>query len=379
MNKVLPSLAIILAFLLFLSFRSTEFKIGDDIPVDSLRTIYSKSPNQWPKPTVDSGVNYKELGLLPPSPLDLKDESIKKIVNLGKILFFDPRLSSSDQISCSSCHVPDLNWADGREVSIGHDHAVNTRNAPSLENVWFYKRLFWDGRAESLEDQAHGPLTSSIEMHQDMKVLPKKLKKIKGYSALFTAAFGDDKINTERIFKSLADYQRTIVSRKSDFDRFLEGDKNSLTDQQLVGLHLFRTKARCVNCHNGPLFTDNDFHNVGLTYYGRKYEDLGLYNVTKKPEDVGKFKTPGLRNVMRTGPWFHNGLFGDMDGIMNMYNVGMPVQRVKPEQEKDPLLPKNDKLLRGLRLSKGEREAVIAFLNAITTAPWKDRPPVLPK
>ena len=297
---------------------------------------------------------------------------------MGKILFFDPRLSSSDQISCSSCHVPDLNWADGREVSIGHDHAVNTRNAPSLENVWFYKRLFWDGRAESLEDQAHGPLTSSIEMHQDMKVLPKKLKKIKGYRELFTAAFGDDKINTERIFKSLADYQRTIVSRKSDFDRFLEGDKNSLTDQQLVGLHLFRTKARCVNCHNGPLFTDNDFHNVGLTYYGRKYEDLGLYNVTKKPEDVGKFKTPGLRNVMRTGPWFHNGLFGDMDGIMNMYNVGMPVQRVKPEQEKDPLLPKNDKLLRGLRLSKGERDAVIAFLNAITTAPWKDRPPVLP-
>jgi cytochrome c peroxidase len=134
-----------------------------------------------------------------------------------------------------------------------------------------------------------------------------------------------------------------------------------------------------MNCHYGPLFTDNDFHNVGLTYYGRKYEDLGRYNVTKKPEDVGKFKTPGLRNVMRTAPWFHNGLFSDMEGVLNMYNVGMPVQRVRPEQVNDPLLPKNDKLLRGLRLSKDERAALIAFLESISTIPWKVRQPELPQ
>jgi cytochrome c peroxidase len=379
MNKVLSGLGVLFAILLFLSFRSIEFKKGDDLTADSLRKIYSKPTSEWPKPNVDKGVNYQELGVLPPSPLDSKNDSIKKIVDLGRLLFFDPRLSESNQISCSNCHAPDLNWSDGKEVSIGHDHATNTRNAPSLENVWFYKRLFWDGRAESLEKQAEGPLSSNIEMHQDMKLLPKKLKKIKGYQPYFTAAFGDNKITNERVFKSLADFQRTIVSRKSDFDYFLEGNKNRLTDQQLVGLHLFRTKARCINCHNGPLFSDNEFHNVGLTYYGRKYEDLGLYNVTKNPEDVGKFKTPSLRNVMRTGPWFHNGLFGDMDGIMNMYNAGMPVQRVKPEQEKDPLLPKNDKLLRGLMLSKAEKDAVVAFLQSITTLPWKDRQPILPK
>jgi len=379
MKKVLFGLSLTGAILLFISFRTSTFIQGDEIPVDSLRIIYSRPPSQWPAPTVDKGVNFTELGVLPASPINLKNDTVKKIVSLGKLLFFDPRLSASNQISCSSCHIPDLNWADGREVSVGHDHAVNTRNAPSLENVWAVKRLFWDGRAESLEDQAQSPLTSSIEMHQEMKVLPKKLKKIKGYRTLFTDAFGNDKITITQIFKSLADYQRTIVSRKADFDRFLEGNKNALTDQQLVGLHLFRTKARCVNCHNGPLFTDNDFHNVGLTYYGRKYEDLGLYNVTKKAEDVGKFKTPSLRNVMRTGPWFHNGLFGDMDGIMNMYNVGMPVQKVRPEQVNDPLLPKNDKLLRGLRLSKGERNAVISFLHAISTAPWKDQAPVLPQ
>ncbi|MES2652359.1 MAG: cytochrome c peroxidase [Bacteroidota bacterium] len=379
MNKVLPGLGILFALLLFFSFKSINLSFNSDIPVDSLRKLYSKPTDQWPKPTVDKGVAFQELGILPPSPIDLTNDSIKKIVELGRLLFFDPRLSASNQISCSSCHSPDLNWSDGKEVSIGHDHASNTRNAPSLENVWFYKRLFWDGRAESLEQQAESPLTSKIEMHQDVKLLPKKLKNIKGYQSYFKAAFGDSKITNERVFKSLADFQRTIVSRKTDFDRFLEGNKNSLTDQQLVGLHLFRTKARCINCHNGPLFTDNEFHNVGLTYYGRKYEDLGLYNVTKKSEDVGKFKTPGLRNVMRTGPWFHNGLFGDMDGIMNMYNVGMPVQKVRPEQENDPLLPKNDKLLRGLMLSKAEKDAVVAFLQSITTLPWKDRQPVLPK
>ncbi|TDQ11626.1 cytochrome-c peroxidase [Pedobacter metabolipauper] len=379
MKKAIALTIFTIGILSFISFRSFQYEEGDELTIDSLRKVYAQSPEKWPKPNVDKGVNYTELGILPPSPVDLKTTQAKEMVQLGKILFFDPRLSESNQISCSSCHAPDLHWADGKQFSVGHDHAENTRNAPSLENIWFMKNLFWDGRSKTLEDQAQNPLVSTIEMHQDMKALPKKLKKIKGYQPLFSAAFGDDKINNERILKSLAIFQRTIVSRKSDFDRYLEGNKKILTDQQILGLHLFRTKARCVNCHNGPLFTDNEFHNVGLTYYGRKYEDLGLYNITKKPEDVGKFRTPGLRNVMRTAPWFHNGIFGDMDGIMNMYNVGMPNQKRKPEQENDPLYPTNDKLLRGLMMSKMERDAVVAFLGAISTQPWKDRAPELPQ
>lgn len=379
MKKAFAVLFIVSIFLFSVSFRNTNFVTGDAIPVDSLREIYSQSPNKWPAPTVDKGVNWKELGLLPPSPIDTKNDSVKRIVDLGKLLFFDPRLSSSNQISCASCHVPDLNWADGREVSVGHNHSPNKRNAISLENVWAQKKLFWDGRADSLEQQVEGPISNEIEMHQDLKTLAKKIAKIKGYHPLFTQAFGNTKITNQRIFKSLATYQRTITSRKTDFDRFLEGKKTALTDQQVLGLHLFRTKARCMNCHNGPLFTDFDFHNVGLTYYGRKYEDLGRYNITKQPEDVGKFKTPSLRNVMRTAPWFHNGLFNDIDGVLNMYNVGMPVQKVRPGQENDPLLPKNDKLLRGLALNKPERDAVVAFLQAITTTPWKERQPELPQ
>ncbi|WP_316805061.1 cytochrome-c peroxidase [Pedobacter nototheniae] len=367
MNKVFGGLAIILTGLILFSFQSSEFNNEDDLSIDSLRKVYAKPTSQWPKPTVDKGAVFQELGELPPAPVDLKNDSVRKVAELGKILFFDPRLSGSNQISCSSCHAPDLHWADGRQVSVGHDHLNNIRNAPSLENVWFYKRLFWDGRANSLEEQAGNPVAAHNEMHQDIKALPKKLSKIKGYKPYFTDAFGSAQITNQRIFESLATFQRSIVSRRTPFDRFLAKDKNALTDQQLTGLHLFRTKARCINCHNGPLFTDNEFHNDGLTYYARKYEDLGLYNITKNPEDVGKFKTPGLRNVMKTAPWFHNGLFASMDGVMNMYNIGMPVQRVKPEQVNDPLLPKNDKLLKGLRLSGAEKDAVIAFLDALSS------------
>jgi len=379
MKRVLFVLSFLMAVLIFLSFRSYDFKPGDELSIDSLRKVYARNPTEWPKATIDSGVTFAELDVLPPSPVDTKDPQTRNRVALGRILFFDPRLSESNQISCSSCHAPDLNYTDGKEVSVGHDHANTSRNAPSLENVWFFKRLFWDGRAESLEAQAEGPVASVTEMHQDMKQLPKKLKKIKGYHPLFVAAFGDDKIDTKRIFESLAVFQRTIVSRKTPFDRFLEGNKKALTDQQVLGLHLFRTKARCMNCHNGPLFTDNEFHNAGLTYYGRKYEDLGRYNVTKKIEDVGKFKTPGLRDVMRTAPWFHNGLFGNMEGVMNMYNAGMPEQKRKPEQLNDPRYPVKDKLLVGLQLTKDERGALIAFLESISTEAWKDRAPALPQ
>lgn len=379
MKKVFLTLSVLLSILIFLSFRSFEFNQGDELPIDSLRKIYAQSPAKWPKPTIDSGVNFVELGVVPLSPIEDQKEALKGVITLGKNLFFDPRLSGSNQISCSSCHAPDLNWADGREVAIGHDHGAGKRNTPSLENIWFFKKLFWDGRAEGLEDQAAHPISNPIEMHQDLTKLPSKLHKIKGYQPLFTAAFGDSKVTVKRIVEALATYQKTIVSRKGDFDYFLLGDKKRMTDQQILGLHLFRTKARCVNCHNGPLFTDGEFHNAGLTYFRRKYEDLGLYNITKKPEDVGKFKTPSLRNVMRTAPWFHNGLFSDMDGVMNMYNVGMPVQKVRPEQVNDPLLPKNDRLLKPLGLSKVEKDAIIAFMESISVIPWKERSPDLPK
>jgi cytochrome c peroxidase len=346
---------------------------------DSLRQLYAQPATQWPKPFIDAGVQWQELGILPESPLKPYLDSLKPVIALGKLLFFDPRLSGSGQISCATCHVPDLSWTDGREKAVGHDQQVNNRNTPSIFNVWYFKKLFWDGRSNSLEDQAFGPINSESEMHGDMSLIPSKLRSIPGYLPLFKAAYGNEAVDADRIAHALAVFQKTVVSRKSDFDYFLAGNQKMLTDAAVRGLHLFRTKARCMNCHNGPLFSDNEFHNIGLTYYGRTYEDLGRYNITHRAADVGSFKTPSLRDVIRTRPWMHNGLFDNIEGVLNMYSAGMPQPKRKPEQLNDTLFPVTSPLIKRLDLSKQEKEDIIAFLNAITTEPWKMRIPELPR
>lgn len=346
---------------------------------DTLRFLYSLPQGKWPAPNIDSGVEWKELAAIPESPLKPQLDSLKHIILLGKTIFFDPRMSGSNQISCSNCHVPDLSWTDGRQRSLGHDHKVNTRNSPSLLNVWFYKNLFWDGRSPDLEDQAFSPINNEIEMHSSMPEAIEKIRNIEGYKPLFDSAFGNHTVTPEQVTKALAVFQRTIVSRKADFDNFLAGKKEAMSDAALRGLHLFRTKARCMNCHNGALLTDDKFHNIGLTYYQREFEDLGRYKVTKKPEDVGRFRTPSLRDVIRTRPWMHNGLFDNIDGILNMYNAGGANPKPKENQLNDPLFPKTDSLLKKLNLSKQERDDIVAFLNAITTNPTTMRQPALPQ
>ena len=345
---------------------------------DSLLFLYSQPASQWPKPFIDSGVLWSELGVVPDSPLKGELEKLKEKIELGKLLFFDPRLSGSGQISCASCHVPDLSWTDGREKSAGHDQQLNKRNAPTILNVWFYKNLFWDGRSSSLADQAFSPINSEVEMHNSMSAAIDTLRHIAPYKPLFKKAFGSPEISPETVTAALACFEKTIVSRKADFDRFINGDTNAISKAALRGLHLFRTKARCMNCHNGPLLSDNSFHNIGLTYYGRQNEDLGHFKVTHDPEDIGKFKTPSLRDVMRTRPWMHNGLFDNIEGIMNMYSAGMPQPRRKPGEENDPLFPKTDPLIQKLSLTKEEKADLIAFLESITSIAYKMKMPALP-
>lgn len=369
-----------LSILVFLCSTSWQIKPADGSKAffNQLRTLYSKPTSEWPAPNVDAGVTWAELGKLPASPV-AADTALRPIIELGKVLFFDPRLSGSNQLSCSSCHDPELNWADGRSVPVGHDHQRGKRNTPSLLNVWAQQSLFWDGRAASLEDQASSPIGNPIEMHQDLALLPKELNAIKGYRTMFKQVYGRPYITKDEILQALSTFQKSITSRRSRFDVFLDGRSEALDDEALWGLHLFRTKARCINCHNGPLFTDNQFHNIGLTYYGRKYEDLGRYAQTGKPEDVGRFKTPGLRDVMRTRPWMHNGLFDNMDGVLNMYNAGMPQPKPKPGQEGDPLFPKTSPLIQKLNLSSEEKQAIIAFLDAISTVSYRMSQPELPQ
>lgn len=346
-----------LSFIIVVSISFTN----KTIDAESLRSMYSRSTGKWPKPFIDAGVEWTELGLLPGSPIEKEKDSLHNIIELGKILFFDTRLSGAGKISCATCHKPELSWTDGKEKSIGHNEAVNKRNSPTIQNVWFYKKLFYDGRASSLEDQAFSPINSETEMGHDMRSLPAVLRRIDSYKKLFAKAYGDDEISPDKIAQALAVFQRTIISAKTRFDDFLTGKKNALTNSELRGLHLFRTKAKCINCHNGPLFSDNAFHNNGFAG-----NDKGVYNVTHKEEDIGKLKTPSLRNVMKTAPWMHDGKQTGMMQLIEIYNQGKPQ-------------PNKDKILQPLGLTVKEKKDLLAFLQAISSDPVPFTAPVLPK
>jgi cytochrome c peroxidase len=341
--------------MLFISVVVAGFSMNQE----SLRSIYSRPPAEWPKPNVDPGINWTELGVLPAGPLEGKIDSMRSMIELGKQLFFDNRLSGSLKISCGTCHQPELSWTDGVDRSLGHEGTINRRNAPSLQNVWFYNRLFWDGRSHSLEDQAFAPINSESEMHGDMRALPRNLKKVKGYLSMFEAAFGDPEIDPDRIGTALAIFQRTIKSRKSRFDEFLLGKRKALTNSEIRGLHLFRTKAGCMNCHHGPMFSDQGFHNNGFSRF-----DTSYYLLTHREEDKGKLRTPSLRDVNFTGPWMHDGSAKDLDKIIDWYNLQKYNNRL-------PLDPS----IRQLGLKEREKKDLLAFLKAISAPPLEFNKP----
>ncbi|WP_428308085.1 cytochrome-c peroxidase [Lacipirellula sp.] len=348
-----------------------------------LREIYRKTPSTWPAPTVDAGVKWQEIGLLPEVQHPEDNPFSNEKVELGKMLFFDPRVSGSGQMACASCHDPDLGWGDGRTTSFGMDRKPLDRNAPSLMNAAYHTSLFWDGRAESLEDQAQQVLLNQDEMRSAPADLSAKLGAIPGYHEKFTEVFGPaeaggEVIDIDRVTKALACFERTITGGRTPFDHFLKGRKSALSDDAILGLDLFRREARCMNCHYGPLMADGEFHEVGLSYYGRKYEDLGRYAVTGETEDVGKFRTPSLRSFAKSGPYMHNGLFPTARGVLNMYNVGMPTIRRHEHQLEDPLFPKKSSLLKPLGLNNQDLSDLEAFLEAASEPYLRMRPPELP-
>ncbi|GIJ93598.1 cytochrome-c peroxidase [Capnocytophaga stomatis] len=340
---------------------------------------YKKPINQWPKPTIDDGVEWTEMAPIE-TDMDYYKNLEKPDVQLGMILFFDPKLSASNQISCSTCHHPEMGWTTHTKKAVGHDHLEGSRNTQSILNVASKNTFFWDGRASSLEEQALGPIGAHNEMNMNIDLLPGKLQKIEKYRELFDKAFHTKRIKSEHILKALAAFQRTVKSQASRVDKFMQGDFKSLTNQEIKGLHIFRTKGRCMNCHNGQYLTDEKFHNIGLTYYKRKYEDLGRYNITKNPDDVGRFLTPSLRDLLNTRPWMHNGFFDDLTGIVNMYNSGMQVVNPTPEEKtKDPLHPVVDPLMKPLNLTSQEIKDLVAFLEALNGTKFKMPRPEIPR
>lgn len=357
---------ILLLFTAGMSFAQPSGFANRDELVRWLRTEYTKPPAEWPPPTLDEGVIHRELGTPGPVPFPEGMEPTKEKKELGLSLFFDPRLSGSQQISCSRCHDPEKGWSDGRSLATGVFMEQLTRNTPGLHGVGHHKSLFWDGRAPTLEAQAVAVITNPKEMAGDPAVIVGRLTREKDfYGPRFEAAFGDATITFDRIVQALAAFQRGLGFGRSAFDKFLAGKHDALSGSALAGLHLFRTQARCLNCHNGPEFTDHRFHNAGLTYYGRRFEDQGLHAITRKPGDMGKFRTPSLRNVGKTGPWMHNGLFPSMRGILNLYNAGMPRPKRKDHQQDDPLFPETSPLLKPLDLTAEQRADLEAFLMSL--------------
>ena len=341
-----------------------------------LRVAYTKAPAEWPKPTLDPGAEHRELGLLsvPVHPKDNPHSKDKE--ELGRALFFDGRLSGTRQAACASCHDPDLAWADGRTTSFGHDRKPLKRNAPAITNAAFGKAYFWDGRSDSLESQVKAVLANPDEMRADEKALVGRLEKVAGYPVLFEKVFGEKAITLDRVAQAVACFERTVVGGRSRFDAFLKGKSEVLSDSEVRGLHLFRTDARCLHCHNGPTLSDGKFHNVGLSYYGREFEDLGRFRVTKEKADVGAFKTPSLRDIGRTAPYMHNGLF-DLDGVLRMYNAGMPTLRRTEKHKDDPNFPTKSALLKPLGLNKQDLADLEAFLRSLDEPARRVRPPAI--
>jgi len=338
-----------------------------------LRTSYEVRPELWPAPFIDDDVkdDYFELGPLQTADLFAGSNYDEAKISLGKTLFFDPILSQNNDVSCASCHSAENGWADGLETSIGHNQLRGKRNAPSIVNSVFLPTAFWDGRAESLEQQALMPIQDPVEMAQDLDELLVELNNVSSYREQFKQVFSSSPIDRQQLSSALASFQRTIVSKENKLDTFIaqvdeKGSSNALNDEELWGLDIFRRNGRCVNCHMGPEMTDHKFENVGLTYYKRFYQDLGRYNVTKNNADVGKFKTPGLRDVMNTGPWFHNGLVDTIEGLISMYSEGMATNDAFGWENYDETFPQLSPKIRPLNLTQKEAEALQAFLLAIT-------------
>ena len=328
-----------------------------------LRALYQGAPASWPRPSIDVGVAWQEMGLVPekaPEPVDNPSSPTK--VDLGRQLFFDPRLSRQGSVACASCHMPARSFTDGRIKAVGEDKMMGRRRTPTLFAAPFAPSLFWDGRAVTLEEQVLGPIQNPFEMNHALADVVSRLEGLPEYRASFAAAFGTGALSSGSVAKALAAFVRTIRPEPGRFTQFLSGQTAALTDQEVLGLHLFRTKARCMNCHSGPLLSDMAFHDLGLSFYGGRNQDLGRFEVTRDKADLGHFRTPSLWGVSKAGPWMHNGIFPQLLGVVNMYNGGMGTVTGEPD---DPYLPKKSPLIKKLNLTPEEIKALTAWLSTL--------------
>jgi cytochrome c peroxidase len=297
------------------------------------------------------------LGLLPIAwPSDNPYSADK--AELGRLLFFDPRLSKDDSISCASCHSPEHAFTDGQPNSKGMGGQRGNRSAPTTLNRAYSLAQFWDGRAASLEDQAKGPMANPIEMAHTHDGVVTKLNMIVGYRARFEKVFGSPEVNIDQVAQAIATFERTLLSGNSPYDRYKAGQKAALTPWQIRGLDVFVNKAKCDQCHEGINFTSNSYHNLGVGM-DRPNPDPGRSEVTKDPRDLGAFKTPTLRDIARTAPYMHDGSIKTLEEVVEFYDKGGTPN------------PNLDQKMKPLKLTEQDKKDLVAFLKALNGESWQ--------
>lgn len=297
------------------------------------------------------------LGLLPIQwPADNPYNKAK--AELGRLLYFDKRLSADGTVSCADCHHPKFAFGDGKAVSTGIKGQRGGRSAPVVLNRAYSLAQFWDGRASTLEDQAKGPMANPIEMGNTHEAIVSKIREIPGYKTRFKAVFDTDNADIDHIAKAIATFERTVLSGNSPFDQHKAGKKNAMTPAQVRGMQLFFGKARCDACHEGINFTTNSFHNIGVGME-KPNPDLGRYVVTKNERDWGAFKTPTLREIAKTAPYMHDGSVATLEEVVDLYDKGgLPNKNL-------------DGTIRKLNLTAAEKKDLVAFLHALSGEGWQ--------
>lgn len=289
-------------------------------------------------------------------------------VELGKKLFFDPRLSGDQNMSCATCHSPLFGWSDGLSTAKGNKSKVLGRASPTVVNSAFEKIFMWDGRKASLEDQAMGPMQASTEMNMDVPRLIKFLNANPEYSAAFHKAYPQEAIDESTLSKAITSFERTLISNNSPFDRWVKGDKKALNESQIRGFKIFvdPEKGNCEVCHSAPNFTDSGFNNIGLASFGDANPDVGRFSERAIKSMRGAFKTPTLRDITLTAPYFHDGSAATLEAVVDHYVKGGVV--------KTNLSPN----IKPLTLTEDEKRDLVAFLSQLTTPPKPFLLPILP-
>jgi len=292
-----------------------------------------------------------------------KDTISDQKIALGKLLYFDKRLSKDGATSCDSCHNAFHGFANPDRISSGPYGKIPARNAPTIINRFFAVEEFWDGRGSDLEQLAHGePIDPAALPIGPADDVVRRVKDISGYAPLFKAAFGEDKIDIDRIGMSIATYERTVVSGDSAYDLYVGGNKDALSERAVRGLALFNGKGNCSTCHAGFNFTDESYQNIGVGMNNAE-PDPGRFAVTKEPADRGKFKVPTLRNLLERAPYMHDGSEETLADVVEFYNRGgLP----------NPTLSKT---IKPLKLSDKEKGDLLAFLESLSGPVHNADPP----